>query len=80
MVVVNDLERSRIGLLAAEAGCRVFTRSPVVRIDGPRSVRAAFTMAEAKDLAREAGLQNVRVARRWPFRYVLTAEQEAPTN
>ncbi|MBW3596799.1 MAG: methyltransferase domain-containing protein [Planctomycetes bacterium] len=79
MVVVNDLERSRLGLLAAEAACRVFTRSPVVRVDGPRSVRAAFTMGEARELAREAELPNVRMVRRWPFRYVLTSEHGEPS-
>jgi 2-polyprenyl-3-methyl-5-hydroxy-6-metoxy-1,4-benzoquinol methylase len=72
LVLVNDLERSRMGLLAAEAVCRLATTSRVVHIDGPRSVRAAFTPQEAAALAREAGLNNARVERRWPFRYVLT--------
>jgi 2-polyprenyl-3-methyl-5-hydroxy-6-metoxy-1,4-benzoquinol methylase len=77
LVLVNDLERRRMGLLAAEVVCRTLTTSPVVHVDGPRSVRAAFTAAEARELAREAGLENVRVVRRWPFRYVLTSEQKS---
>lgn len=72
LLVVNDLERSRMGLLAAESVCRLATTSRVVHIDGPRSVRAAFTVAEAEALAQEAGLVDARIVRRWPFRYLLT--------
>jgi 2-polyprenyl-3-methyl-5-hydroxy-6-metoxy-1,4-benzoquinol methylase len=72
LVLVNDLNRCRLGLLAAETVCRLTTTSSVVHIDGPRSVRAAFTPNEAAELAREAGLANARIERRWPFRYLLT--------
>ncbi len=72
LLVVNDLERSRMGLLAAESVCRLTTTSRVVHVDGPRSVRAAFTVAEAEALARETGLEGARLVRRWPFRYLLT--------
>jgi 2-polyprenyl-3-methyl-5-hydroxy-6-metoxy-1,4-benzoquinol methylase len=72
LVLVNDLNRCRLGLLAAQAVCRLTTTSTVVRIDGPRSVRAAFTPGEAAELAQAAGLNNARIERRWPFRYLLT--------
>jgi 2-polyprenyl-3-methyl-5-hydroxy-6-metoxy-1,4-benzoquinol methylase len=72
MVLVNDLERGPLGLLAAEAVCRLATTSSVVRVDGPRSVRAAFTVSEAASLADEAGLTGAKIERRWPFRYLLT--------
>jgi SAM-dependent methyltransferase len=72
MVLVNDLRRCPLGLLAAEAVCRVATRSSVVRVDGPRSVRAAFTLEEVEALAAEAGLNGATIERRWPFRYLLT--------
>jgi 2-polyprenyl-3-methyl-5-hydroxy-6-metoxy-1,4-benzoquinol methylase len=72
MVLVNDLERRPIGLMAAETVCRLATTSSVVRVDGPRSVRAAFTLEEAAELAEEAGLFGARLVRRWPFRYLLT--------
>lgn len=71
-VLVNDLARSRRGLWLAHAATRLLSRSPVVRIDGPRSVVAAYTPAEALELARRAGMQNATVSRRWPCRYLLS--------
>jgi 2-polyprenyl-3-methyl-5-hydroxy-6-metoxy-1,4-benzoquinol methylase len=72
MLLINDLERSLPGLLLAYLGTRVLSGSPVVHTDGPLSVSAAFTRAEASALARRAGLTGATVQRRWPFRYLLT--------
>ncbi|HEY1376946.1 MAG TPA: methyltransferase domain-containing protein [Gemmataceae bacterium] len=72
LVLVNDLRRSSAGWLLAVAACRLLTRSPVVHVDGPRSVAAAFTPAEALRLAERAGLRGAAVERRWPFRFLLT--------
>jgi hypothetical protein len=71
-MLVNDLRRSTLGLWCAQLGSRLLTTSPVVHVDGPRSVRAAFTRAEVVALARQAGLHKVQVARRWPFRFLLS--------
>lgn len=70
-VIVNDLQRSRISLITVWAGARLLTRSSVVHVDGPRSVRAAFTIKEARDLARRAGLTDADVQRHGPWRWVL---------
>ncbi len=72
LVLVNDLQRGWTGLIAAHLFTRLLTTSPVVRIDGPRSVEAAFTAAEARVLAERAGLCSARVSRCWPFRWLLT--------
>jgi 2-polyprenyl-3-methyl-5-hydroxy-6-metoxy-1,4-benzoquinol methylase len=72
LVLINDLCRCVLGWLLAYAGTRVLSASPVVHSDGPLSVAGAFTRAEALDLARWAGLEGARVARRWPFRYLLS--------
>lgn len=69
MVLVNDLLRSALGLVLCHVGMRLVTRSDVVHIDGPRSVRAAFTLAEAKQLTARAGLTGARLTRHWPQRY-----------
>jgi 2-polyprenyl-3-methyl-5-hydroxy-6-metoxy-1,4-benzoquinol methylase len=71
LVLVNDLVRSRLGYLAAWLGTRMLSRSHVVHVDGPRSVQAAFTTSEARDLARRAGLAGATVRWRWPWRYLL---------
>ena len=72
MILVNDLLRSRFGYWLASAGCRLLSRSPIVHHDGPASVRAAFTVAEARELAERAGLDGVRVEPRWPGRFLLS--------
>jgi 2-polyprenyl-3-methyl-5-hydroxy-6-metoxy-1,4-benzoquinol methylase len=77
LVLVNDLRRSTAGWLLAYAGTRVLSASPVIHNDGPLSVAAAFTPAEAHGLAEQAGLTGVTVVRRWPFRWLLTWERGA---
>ena len=72
LVVVSDLRRTRLGHLYARVGCRLLSRSHVFHVDGPRSVEAAFTDDEVRDLAGCAGLAGTRVVRRWPQRFLLT--------
>jgi hypothetical protein len=48
------------------------SRSPVVRHDGPVSVAAAFSLAEARMLAQRAGLYGASLVRRWPCRFLLS--------
>lgn len=72
LLLINDLRRSLAGYLLAHLVCRVFTRSPVVRVDGPRSVAGAFTIAEAQKLCAQANLSRATIKRRWPFRFLLS--------
>jgi 2-polyprenyl-3-methyl-5-hydroxy-6-metoxy-1,4-benzoquinol methylase len=72
LVLVSDLNRTRMGLWLAWLATRVLTRSPVVHTDGPRSVEAAFTPMEALSLAARAGLTGATVRRVWPFRWLLS--------
>ncbi|MEX2176198.1 MAG: methyltransferase domain-containing protein [Pirellulaceae bacterium] len=72
LVLVNDLRRNLPGLWLAHFAGRCLTRSDVVRVDAVRSVRAAYTMAEARDLAAAAGLDGATLARRWPCRFLLS--------
>lgn len=68
-VLVQDLVRSRVGYALAWMVLRVVSRSPVAHADGPRSVEGAFTVQEARDLARRAGLVGAVVGRCWPRRF-----------
>ncbi len=72
MAIVDDLRRSRSGYFLAWLGGRLLSRSPLVHVDGPLSVRAAFTVSEAKELALRSGWQGVAVEKRWPQRYTMT--------
>jgi 2-polyprenyl-3-methyl-5-hydroxy-6-metoxy-1,4-benzoquinol methylase len=71
-VLVDDLLRSRLGYMLAWAGARLLTRSHIVQIDGPLSVRSAYSVAEARSVAERAGLQGAAFRRHWPERFLLT--------
>jgi 2-polyprenyl-3-methyl-5-hydroxy-6-metoxy-1,4-benzoquinol methylase len=71
MVVVSDLRRNKFAYAMAWIACRVVTRSPIVRVDGPLSVAAAFTPPEAQDLAEQAGLSGATLKRYFPERFLL---------
>lgn len=70
-VAVNDLVRSRRAVVAANIAGRVFTRSPIVRVDAVRSVQGAFTIDEMRAMAGEAGLTGATVTSTWPCRMTL---------
>jgi SAM-dependent methyltransferase len=72
LILINDLDRSLVGLWAAYVASRLLTSSTVVHTDGPLSVRAAFTPAEALALAERSGLAGATVRRCWPWRWLLT--------
>jgi len=71
LVIADDLVRCRHGHLAAWVGTRLLSRSPVVHVDGPRSVNAAFTPDELMRMAEDAGLKGAVVRRHWPARMQL---------
>jgi 2-polyprenyl-3-methyl-5-hydroxy-6-metoxy-1,4-benzoquinol methylase len=75
-VLINDLVRSTTGYLLAVVGTRFLSTSKVVHVDGPISVQSAFTVAEARQLAAQAGLKPVNVRHRWPYRYLLVWKRE----
>jgi len=77
MVVISDLRRSRLGLIAAKTACRLLSRSPIVRHDGPASVRAAWTLDELSDFAAQAGMSEAKIQPCWPWRMLLTWERRA---
>ena len=70
-VLVQDLLRGTMGYVLAWSGLRLLSRSEVARVDGPRSVRAAFTLPEVRAMAAEAGLVGAVIRRGWPERFIL---------
>ena len=71
-ILINDLVRGPIQYALAWIGCHVLTFSPIVRHDGPVSVRAAFTIPEVRRLASQAGLDHIQLTRHWPGRFLLS--------
>ena len=75
-VVVSDLRRTRFGLAMAHLACRTLSRSPVVRADGPQSVRAAFTIPEFREVADAAGLTGGELKPVWPQRFLFVRRRD----
>ena len=62
-VVVNDLERSRLGWIGAWLIGHLLTTNRYTRHDAPLSVRRAYQAAEMVAMLNEAGLTPVRTVR-----------------
>ncbi|MFD2436423.1 class I SAM-dependent methyltransferase [Modicisalibacter luteus] len=71
-LIISDLLRSRTGYSLAYLGTRLLSLSPIVHVDGLKSVRAALTLPEAEALAHRAGLTGARFTRHWPSRFLMT--------
>ena len=56
-VVINDLRRGRLPLLATAASTAFLARSRVTRVDGLASARRAYTLAELDGLLARSGLR-----------------------
>lgn len=77
LVLVDDLRRTWVGYRLAQLACHFLTRSPIVHVDGPLSVRAAFTEAELLALSREAGLPPPTFLQHWPQRFLMQWDRSA---
>lgn len=72
LALVNDLRRSVTGLVLVYLGSRLLNVSQVNRVDSLRSVRAAFTLEEGRQLAQQAGLAGAALKKYGPCRFLLT--------
>ena len=73
-VLVNDLHRHRVAYFSFRLLSRLFSKSPMVRHDGPVSVRRALRPKELLEIAQRAGIP-ARVYRSFPYRMVLVADR-----
>ncbi len=72
LVLIDDLRRTQFGYWLAQVGCQLLTRSHIVHVDGPLSVRAAFTEEEIRQLSLEGGLPEPQFKRHWPQRFLMS--------
>ena len=70
-ILLNDLQRCWPGFILASSIPSFLTSSRIVRQDGIRSVRAAYSLAEIKRIVERAGLEGAQIKKAWPFRYQL---------
>lgn len=71
-VIVSDLHRSWFLYFSLKLLTKWTARSRLTKFDGPVSALRAFTVGEARALAREAGMVRYTVTRRPSFRWVLS--------
>ncbi len=77
-VLISDLTRSSLAWVVTWLATRCLSRSWVFHTDGPRSVRAAYTLGEMRHLALQAGMQNATITRQFPFRMLLEWRKQTP--
>lgn len=70
-IVINDLIRGRMAYAVTLLGVHALSRSRVVHVDGPRSVRAALTPGEMRGNLLDAGLDGAVIKCCWPMRQVV---------
>jgi 2-polyprenyl-3-methyl-5-hydroxy-6-metoxy-1,4-benzoquinol methylase len=74
-IVMTDLVRGWLPLLAFKLITPLFARNRLTRYDGALSIRRAYTPSELYALACEAGLPHARLYRHWPWRMTLVADK-----
>jgi len=74
-IVISDLRRTQFAYFAALVTTRMLSRSRIVHVDGPLSIRAAFNEEEIEVLAEEANLKNFHVFPVVGCRYILAASK-----
>jgi ubiquinone/menaquinone biosynthesis C-methylase UbiE len=72
-VVVNDLVRTRTGLLGAHVLTRTVARNPITRHDAVVSVQRAYSRRELLGLVDAAGLRAVQVRGAFGYRVAIAA-------
>ena len=71
---MNDLHRHAVAYFSFQVLATLFSKSRMVRHDGPVSVRRAFHPDELLRIAERAGVP-ARVHRSFPYRLVLVADR-----
>jgi ubiquinone/menaquinone biosynthesis C-methylase UbiE len=74
-IVMTDLVRGWLPLMAFKLITPVFARNYLTRHDGALSIRRAYTPSELYALACEAGLPHARIYSHWPWRMTLVADK-----
>src|SRR5262249_43148999 len=74
-IVMSDVTRGRLPLVAFKLGQPIFARSFLTRHDGAISIQQAYTPSELQQLAQAAGIPSARVYRHFPWRMTLVADK-----
>ncbi len=75
-VVINDLRRSLFAYIGIAVLTRLFSRSEMVKNDGPISVRRGFVLEELKQVCSQIPSAACSIRRMWAFRWCVTIHKE----
>lgn len=73
---INDLQRNPVAHYSIMALTKIFSKSYLVKNDGPISVLRGFHRNEWESLLARAGVQNYSIRWRWAFRYLVHVKHE----
>jgi 2-polyprenyl-3-methyl-5-hydroxy-6-metoxy-1,4-benzoquinol methylase len=73
---INDLQRHPVAYHSIKILTRIFSKSYLVKNDGPISVLRGFHKDEWQSLMRRAGIAHYSIAWKWAFRYLVTVSHE----
>lgn len=76
-IVVNDLHRSYAALAGITLLTQIFSRSAMVKNDGPLSVKRGFARGELSALLRRLPCASFTLRWRWAFRWLAVIHKEA---
>lgn len=73
---INDLQRHPVAYHSIKWLTKIFSRSYLVKNDGPISVIRGFHRNEWQQLMNRAGITHYSIAWKWAFRYLITVTHE----
>jgi ubiquinone/menaquinone biosynthesis C-methylase UbiE len=73
---INDLQRHPFAYHSIKILTKLFSRSYLVKNDGPVSVLRGFSKKEWIELLAKAGITNYTINWRWAFRYLVVVKNE----
>lgn len=72
-IVINDLHRHPLAYYSIRILTRLFSKSPMVKNDGPLSVLRGFRRHEWEELLQKSDIQKFEIRWKWAFRWQVVA-------
>jgi 2-polyprenyl-3-methyl-5-hydroxy-6-metoxy-1,4-benzoquinol methylase len=73
---INDLHRHPVAYHSIKLLTKIFSKSYLVKNDGPLSVKRSFTKPEWQKLLHTAGIRKYKISWHWAFRYLVCVDNE----
>lgn len=73
--IINDLRRNRFAICLSKLMARTIITNPIARFDAPASCERAFSIAELRTMAAQAGMGDITIRRHRFFRLALVGRK-----